>query len=99
MSMKLRKADLRATNGIAPLFQPESVAVDGSLIKGGFGGYVVAQNLLDFGFQGEIYPVNPQYDTVLGMKAYPRVRDIPRRVDLAVIMTAAKAVPAIIEEG
>jgi len=96
--MELGKAGPRVINGITPLFEPESVAVVGSLRKGGFGGYVVMQNLLDFGFQGEIYPVNPQHDTVLSMKAYPRVRDIPRRVDLAVIMTAAKAVPEIIED-
>ena len=96
--MKRRRTDPKTTNGIGPLFEPESVAVVGSLRRGRFGGYVVTKHLLDFGFRGEIYPVNPQYDTVLGMKAYPHVRDIPRRVDLAVIMTAAQAVPGIIED-
>ena len=86
----------RASDGIAALFNPQSVAVIGSLREALFGGYVTAKHLLDFGFKGKIYPVNPQYDTALGMKVYPTVKDIPYPVDLAVMMPAAQAVPEII---
>ena len=80
------------------LFEPQSVAVVGSLREARFGGYVTVRHLLDFGFRGRICPVNPQYDSALGIKAYPRVADIPGRVDLAIMMTAALVVPDIIQD-
>jgi acyl-CoA synthetase (NDP forming) len=83
-------------DAIATLFDPRSIAVVGSLREGRFGGYVTVKNLLSFGFQGKVYPVNPQYDTVLGLKVYPRVKEIPDSVDLAVMMTSARTVPEII---
>ncbi|MBM4462499.1 MAG: hypothetical protein FJ012_04050 [Chloroflexi bacterium] len=85
-------------DAIATLFDPRSIAVVGSLREGRFGGYVTVKNLLSFGFQGKVYPVNPQYDTVLGLKVYPRVKEIPDSLDLAVIMTSAQTVPEIIED-
>ena len=83
---------------IAALFEPRSIAVVGSLREGRFGGYVTTSHLIDFGYKGKIYPINPQYETVLGMKVYPRVRDIPESVDLAVMMTGAQSVPEIIQD-
>ena len=94
--MKRTERHSQDTDDIATLFDPQSIAVVGSLREGRFGGYVTVKNLLSFGFQGKIYPVNPQYDTVLGMKVYPRVKEIPDSVDLAVMMTSARTVPEII---
>ena len=86
------------SNGIKPLFEPQSVAVIGSLRQSWFGGYVVVMQLQKFGFPGKIYPVNPSVEEVLGIKAYPSLESIPGPVDLAIIMTSYRAFPRIIEE-
>ena len=68
-------------------FEPRSVAVFGSL-KDGMGlGYGAIKNILDFGFTGKLYPVNPSYSEVMGMKAYPTVNQIADPVDLVVVIT------------
>ncbi|RLC92769.1 MAG: hypothetical protein DRI39_07645 [Chloroflexi bacterium] len=85
-------------SGIFSLFEPGSVAVVGSMREARFGGYQTVKHLLDFGFPGKIYPVNPNYDTVLGMKVYPSLNDIADSIDLVVMMTAASAVPGIIRD-
>ena len=79
-------------------FEPRSVAVIGALREGWFGGYVIIKNLRVFGFPGEIYPVNPRYDKVLGLDVYASVKDIPAMVDLVIIMTPAAVVPSVLEE-
>jgi acyl-CoA synthetase (NDP forming) len=79
-------------------FEPRSVAVIGSFKKGAFGGYVVLKSLSKAGFSGRVYPVNPAYQEVLGLKVYPSVGQIPARVDLALIMINARNVPAVIRE-
>ena len=61
----------------------QSVAVVGSLREGYFGGYVVIKTLLNAGFGGKIYPVNPSYQEVLGLKVYPSIKEIPEKIDLA----------------
>lgn len=81
-----------------PFFEPRSVAVLGSLRDGMGLGYVLIKNMLDFGFTGRLYPVNPSYNEILGMKAYPDVTDIANTVDLAVVMTPPNTVPTIIEQ-
>jgi len=81
-----------------PLFSPRSIAIFGSFKKGFFGGYPAVRQLRSFGFSGRIYPVNPRYDEVLGLKVYPSIKEAPEAIDLAVIMTAAPTVPKIMEE-
>lgn len=88
----------RNGNDLRPFFEPRSVAVFGSL-KDGLGiGYVLIKNILGFGFTGKLYPVNPSYSEVLGMKVYPTVNDIADSVDLAVVITPPHTVPTIIEQ-
>ena len=53
---------------------------------------------LSFGYQGQVYPVNPQENQVLGLKAYSRVGDIPGPVDFATITVPAPSVPKVVEE-
>jgi len=79
------------------LFNPRSIAIVGSLRAGFFGGATMIENLQNFGFSGEIYPVNPSYNEVLGLKVYPSINEVPEAVDLVTINTPAKAVPAIIK--
>ena len=53
---------------------------------------------LTLGYKGPIYPVNPKYDEILGLKCYPRVSDIEGPLDLALIFIPAQAVPQVLED-
>ncbi|MFE6739681.1 acetate--CoA ligase family protein [Streptomyces tubercidicus] len=81
------------------LMQPRSVAVVGASNEPGKTGNSVLRNLIDGGFSGEIHPVNPKADDILGRKAYTSVTDIPGEVDVAVFAIPAKFVPAALEEA
>jgi acyl-CoA synthetase (NDP forming) len=82
----------------APIFYPKSHAVIGaSASERKFGGRFL-KTLLNFGYSGKVYPVNPQESEVLGLKCYPTVGDIPGEVDFASIAVPARAVPAVMEE-
>jgi acetyltransferase len=80
------------------LFKPGSVAVIGATEREGSVGRAIISNLRIPAFRGEIYPVNPQHPSVFGLTAYPSIRDVPEAVDLAVIVTPAATVPAIVRE-
>lgn len=80
------------------LLSPRSVAVIGASTQPGKVGHDIVNNLVTEEFMGKIYPVNPKADAILGLKAYPSVKDIPGEVDLAVIVIPAAAVPAALEE-
>ncbi|QPP05719.1 CoA-binding protein [Streptomyces bathyalis] len=79
------------------LMQPSSVAVIGASNEQGKIGNSVMRNLVDGGFPGEIHPVNPKADEILGRKAYKSVADIPGDVDVAVFAVPAKFVPDTLE--
>jgi acyl-CoA synthetase (NDP forming) len=79
-------------------FEPQTVAVVGSLKEGYFGGYVVIKTLLNAGFGGKIYPVNPSYQEVLGLKVYPSIQEIPAKIDLVLIMINRRSVPNVMRE-
>lgn len=78
------------------LLKPESVALIGASEKQGSLGRLVMRNLLDGGFKGPIWPVNPKYETVCDQKAYPDIDSLPGTPDLAVIATPAKTIPDLI---
>ena len=83
---------------LRPIFYPRALAVVGvSRDETKFGG-VFLQALLDFGFKGKIYPVNPAGAEIQGLKTYASVRDLPEPVDLAAIMVPAPLVPAVLED-
>jgi len=80
------------------LFCPKSIAVFGASNTEDSVGYVVFKNLLEGDYQGEVYPINPKYEQVQGRQAYASIKDLGNKpVDLIVIATPAKTVPAIIE--
>ncbi|TSB28626.1 acetate--CoA ligase family protein [Streptomyces benahoarensis] len=81
------------------LMRPRSVAVIGASAEPGKIGNSVMRNLVDGGFPGEIHPVNPKADDILGRKAYRSVRDVPGEVDVAVFAIPAPLVPAALEEA
>jgi len=75
---------------------PRSVAVIGASEKGGVGNAIFS-NILN-GYKGKIYPINPSSPTVLGIKAYKSVLDVPEDIDLAVVATPNRIVPAVMED-
>jgi acetyltransferase len=77
---------------------PQGVAVIGASASPGKLGYQVLENILQHGYQGRIYPINPKADQILGLTAYPSVLNAPDPVDLAVVLVPAKAVPGALEE-
>ncbi len=79
-------------------FAPKTVAVVGATETANTVGRTVMWNLVTSPFGGTVYPVNPKRSSVLGVKAYKTVADIPEIVDLAVIVTPAPSVPAVIRE-
>lgn len=80
------------------IFSPQSVAVIGATEKMGSVGRTVIWNLISSPFGGTVYPVNPKRQNILGIKAYPSIKDLPEEIDLAIIVTPAPTVPNIIKE-
>lgn len=85
-------------NVLDGLYQPKNVAVIGASSTPGKIGYTVVENLIQGGFEGKIYPVNPKADEILGLKVYATVADLPAGVDAAVITVPAKLVPQAVED-
>ncbi|HSV72289.1 MAG TPA: bifunctional acetate--CoA ligase family protein/GNAT family N-acetyltransferase [Chthonomonadales bacterium] len=79
-------------------FRPSNVAVIGASESPGSVGRTLLWNLISNPFGGTVFPVNPKRPSVLGIKAYPSVSAVPEAVDLAVVITPSRTVPAIIEE-
>ncbi len=67
----------RTRHPLDPFFRPRSVAVIGATETPGSVGRTVLANLLATSFGGVVHPVNPRRDTVLGLKAYPAIGDVP----------------------
>jgi acetyltransferase len=81
-------------------FEPKSVAVIGASTNPNKLGYSVLQNLVDGGFaeRGEVYPINPGAEEVLGYPAYASVLDVEGSIDLAVIVIPYSYVPDVLRE-
>jgi len=79
-------------------FSPKTVAVIGATENVNSVGRTVLWNLVTSPFGGTVYPVNPKRPSVLGVKAYKSIAEIPEQVDLAVIVTPPPSIPGIIRE-
>lgn len=80
------------------IFKPKSIAVIGASNKVGSAGYRVFRNLIGSGYEGVVYPVNPNHESILGVQAYKSITDVPKTVDLAIISTPAQTVVDILEQ-
>ena len=97
----MKKENAKAShdrNGLSAFFEPKGLAIIGSFKENFFGGYVVIKSLLGAGYAGRIYPVNPHTESVLGLKVFPSLREIPDKVDLVLVMVNARSVCDIIRE-
>ena len=79
-------------------FKPNRVAIIGASPDPKKIGHQVIKNIVDGGYEGEIIPIHPKADSVLGHKAYKSLNDVPEGVDLAVICIPATLVVAAMEE-
>ena len=82
------------------IMKPDAVAVIGASAEEGKIGNSVMKNLINGGYQGEIYPINPSAGEIMGRKAYKSVKDVPGKIDVAVFAIPAKFVAqALVEVG
>ena len=80
------------------IFRPKSVAIIGASNTRGKVGYVLANNLLKSGYDGQVYFVNIKGNQILGKQAYKTINDIPGEVDLAVVSIPSRFVISTVEE-
>ena len=80
------------------IMKPKSVAVIGASAENGKIGNSVMKNLINGGYKGEIYPIHPKADEILGKKVYKSVKDIPGEVDIAVFAIPASLVAGALTE-
>lgn len=78
--------------------EPESVALIGITRNSGPSAFNLMENMIKFGFPGDIYPVNPSADKILGKKAYSGVGEIKKKIDLAIISTPRQTTIDILKE-
>lgn len=80
------------------IMKPRAVAVIGASNEDGKIGNSVMKNLVNGGYKGDIYPINPKGGEVLGLKAFPSITDVPGDVDVAVFAVPAKFVGGALEQ-
>lgn len=89
---------VRFSTGLDAIFAPRNVAVIGATERPGSVGRTILWNLISSPFGGTVFPVNPTRSSILGIRAYPKIADVPEKVDLAVIVTPARTVPGVMQE-
>jgi acyl-CoA synthetase (NDP forming) len=83
---------------LEPLFYPQSVAVIGASNELTKFGNIIINAILEIGYEGRIYPVNPEGGEIHGLKVYESLGKIPGKVDLAILTIPARAVKGALEE-
>ena len=79
-------------------FSPRTVAVVGASREEGKVGHDLLKNLVTYGYKGKVYPVNPNADNILGIKAYTSLKEIHDTIDLAIIVVPAPYVGKVVDE-
>jgi len=87
------------SRNLSVLFQAQSIAVVGASGTPGKTGYTILKNIIDAGFPGPVYPINPKAGELLGRKAYHSLEEIGAPVDLAIFTIPAPALPGAMEEA
>lgn len=86
-----------SVEALVDVLYPDSIAIIGASKDPTKRGFRSLQKLIEDGYPGIIYPVNPKEREILGCRCYPSIADVPGAVDLALVCTPAKTLPAIIE--
>jgi acyl-CoA synthetase (NDP forming) len=83
---------------LSSILRPKSIAVIGASSSPDKLGHEIMKNILDSGFQGTVYPINPKADAILDIPCHVSVKDIAEAPDMAVIIIPARFVPQAVEE-
>ena len=83
---------------IEAIFHPRSIAVVGASANPSTPGYDYVSSLQKFGFPGDLYPVNPRAEEILGLPAFPSLRDVPGQVDYVISCIPATAVLELVDD-
>ena len=83
-------------HSLTEILYPDSIAVIGASKEETKRGFRSIQKLIEDGYPGEIYPINPKEPEILGLRCYPDIADVPGSVDLVLVCTPAKTLPEII---
>lgn len=83
---------------ISRILEPETIAIVGASTDPSKRGYQAIKALQTGGFEGRIYPVNPNAEQIRGLDVYSTVDSIPERVDLALIVVPGHIVPSVLED-
>lgn len=84
-------------NSLSPFFNPTSVAIIGASSNPNKLSFGIFRNLTQYGYQGKVYPINPNAKEILGLTCYPDVLSVPGEIDLAVSVVSAPLTPDVIE--
>ena len=95
--MTLNPATRERPKAIDALMQPASVAVVGASVRPDATGFAVVRNLVDIGFGGPIYPINPRYDEILGLRCYPSLQALPDVPEAVFVAVPAESGPDLVE--
>ncbi len=80
-------------------FNPRSIAIIGASESPEKLGHRVLANVLDSGYKGQVYPINPKADEILGLKCFGSVSDVPGDIDQVIVVIPAKAVASVLDEA
>lgn len=81
------------------LLDPKSIAIIGASEEEGKVGNVIARNILELGYAGEVFLINPKHEKIFGKKCYSDINQIEENIDLAIVAVPAKFVNQLIESG
>ena len=84
--------------GLEQFFNPRSVAIVGASREQGKVGYEILKNMVESGYEGKVFPVNPKAETIGELKCYPDLESIGEKPDLVIIVVPAKFVPEIMRQ-
>ncbi len=90
--------DADLINTLETAFHPKAIAVVGASEDPLSFGYHYVRHLLDYGYPGHIYPVNPSKESILGLRAYPNLSSIPEIIDYVICCLSASKVPNLLAE-
>lgn len=85
-------------DAVVNLFEPKAIAVIGASSRPEAVGYAILKNLIEGGYQGKIFPVNPKASSILNKKVFSSLQAITEKIDLAVLIVANTLTPGVLRE-
>lgn len=95
---RVKSTSTSSLENVKYLLNPRSIAVVGASQNEKKNGGRLFRFIVENGYDGKLYPINPRAEEIRGYKAYPSIKDVPGEVELACIIVDAKLIPKIMEE-